>query len=387
MVTHMRGTYIQQVFTAHGGEATYDAFVPSMVDHETLAGMHMDAPTASELARAEAQLLEASVRMKPFAALANLLEGRASARNENYDVLLDVHLRERETATKSQLVQLNESNVELVEAALVSVDTVLTTDLLHAWHGRLFHGVDLHQRDWVGRPRTRAVWIGSGFGGPMNAAYVAPPAPRVPGLLDNLTWFDRECRPASALATAGMSYVQFETVHPYSDGNGRVGRALMQYLLARAWQLQHAVLVSPSVVVMHRAHLDLLIGWREGDDPRFWRALIDIAQHAARVSHLLVDELQTLQATQDKLMQAGAVKEPARRLARMFWQRPLMNMNQAAQELGMSRPAARRALDSLVAAGVIDLATPRRARNLLWANTQLVDALEQWECRCAVRQH
>ena len=109
--------------------------------------------------------------------------------------------------------------IEAVEhGGLISVDTVL--DL----HRRLMAGSRLE--DHGGRIRTEQNWIGGSDYNPCSAAFVPPPPEEVPGLLEDLLAF---CNDDSlpALAQAAIAHAQFETIHPFADGNGRAGRSLI----------------------------------------------------------------------------------------------------------------------------------------------------------------
>src|SRR5690606_3022164 len=98
-----------------------------------------------------------------------------------------------------------------------------------AMHRALLADVD---PDHAGRWRTEQVWIGGGHLDPHLADFIPPHHTRVPAAVDDLVAFvDRDDVPV--LAHAALAHAQFETIHPFTDGNGRTGRALVQAMLRR----------------------------------------------------------------------------------------------------------------------------------------------------------
>ena len=107
---------------------------------------------------------------------------------------------------------------------------LITIEALLEAHRRLLVGTRLGEHG--GRIRTVQNWIGGGDYNPCSAAFVPPPPEAVAGLLNDLLAF---CNDDSlpALAQAAVAHAQFETVHPFVDGNGRAGRVLLQLVLRR----------------------------------------------------------------------------------------------------------------------------------------------------------
>jgi fido (protein-threonine AMPylation protein) len=90
--------------------------------------------------------------------------------------------------------------------------------------------VERFEPDIAGRWRREQVWIGGGRISSHNAAFVPPRADRVPGAIDDLVAFaHRDDIPA--LSHAAIAHAQFETIHPFPDGNGRTGRALIHAMI------------------------------------------------------------------------------------------------------------------------------------------------------------
>src|SRR5690606_6758025 len=100
---------------------------------------------------------------------------------------------------------------------------------LHAWHARLMEHGGLPP-ELVGRFRDAQGWIGGR--GPQDAAYVPPPPDAVPALMDDLVAYLAD-PPTDVVAYAAIAHAQLETIHPYGDGNGRLGRLVVLWVLAR----------------------------------------------------------------------------------------------------------------------------------------------------------
>ena len=106
----------------------------------------------------------------------------------------------------------------------------ITLDILLEIHRRLLEGTRLEEHG--GRIRTVQNWIGGSSYNPCSAAFVPPPPEDVPALLDDLISFCNDDG-LPALAQAAIAHAQFETIHPFVDGNGRAGRVLIHLVLCR----------------------------------------------------------------------------------------------------------------------------------------------------------
>jgi Fic family protein len=112
----------------------------------------------------------------------------------------------------------------------VGVGDVLTKELLLDVHRRLLDGTRFAEYD--GKMRAQQNWIGGSGYNPCAAAFVPPPPEDVPSLIDDLVAFANDDS-LPAVAQAGIAHAQFETIHPFVDGNGRAGRALIHMVLRR----------------------------------------------------------------------------------------------------------------------------------------------------------
>ncbi|MGH9107000.1 MAG: Fic family protein [Acidimicrobiales bacterium] len=120
----------------------------------------------------------------------------------------------------------------------------LSLDELCRWHGALMAGSPTPAR-YVGRVRAEQGWIGGHS--PFDAHLVTPPPSELPALLDDLLNFVNETD-LGPVAAASIAHAQFEVVHPFADGNGRIGRVLISWLLTRRLHL-----LTPPPVSIHLA--------------------------------------------------------------------------------------------------------------------------------------
>jgi Fic family protein len=199
--------------------------------------------TAADVADAERALARLDVEASSLAdteALARILlraECVASSRIEGLEVGARRLLRAEaarqlgETTTDVTATEVL-ANIDAMASAIQAVPpgTEITVDHLLTFHRRLLSGsrLDAH----AGTIRTQQNWIGGSDYNPCSAAFVPPPPEFVSDLLDDLCAF---CNDDSlpAVAQAAMAHAQFETIHPFVDGNGRTGRALVHLVLRR----------------------------------------------------------------------------------------------------------------------------------------------------------
>jgi Fic family protein len=199
--------------------------------------------TAADVADAERAIAVLDAEAATLAdaeALARILlraESVASSRIEGLEVGARRLLRAEaaiELGAETSDVTATEvlSNIDAMAAAVKSINPgePITLDLLLDFHRRLLAGTRLDTH--AGTIREEQNWIGGSSYSPRSAAFVPPPPEYVPGLLDDLCRFCNS-DDIPAVAQAALAHAQFETIHPFVDGNGRTGRALIHLVLRR----------------------------------------------------------------------------------------------------------------------------------------------------------
>ena len=212
--------------------------------------------------------------------------------------------------------------------------------------------------------RTTQNWIGGSDYHPIGAAFVPPPPVEVPRLLDDLIEYFNGADHA-ALVQAALVHAQFETIHPFPDGNGRVGRAMIHALLQRRGLTDAAVLpVSMVLATLGDRYVDGLTKFREGDVLAWISFFVEAAQVATTKAAELADSVAALEAEwMDKVNHHRTAQGSKRalksnstefQLLKKLPAMPLVTVPIVKSELGISSTStARDSLDSLTDAGIL----------------------------------
>ena len=201
--------------------------------------------------------------------------------------------------------------------------------------------------------REEQNWIGGAASSPRSAEFIPPPPELVPELLEDLAAF---CNRADvpAVIQAAIAHVQFETIHPFLDGNGRVGRALILAVFRRRG-IAPRYLPPVSLALAGEAdrYVAGLTSWRNGDDDDWYAAFVDTAHRAATGAHAFAGAVVELQGRW--LEQAGNPRRNSgpMRLIELLPSQPIISVKTAAQLLGGTEERARQAVLRLERAGVL----------------------------------
>lgn len=234
----------------------------------------------------------------------------------------------------------------------------------------------------AGKLRTTQTWIGGNDYNPCGAGFVPPPPEEVPALLDDLcdTINDDLLSP---LAQAALVHAQFETIHPFADGNGRAGRALIHVVLKRR-KLAPAYVPPISVVLAtaRERYIEGLTGFRADRVPEWVEQFAAAARSAAKLATAYLEQVQKLNeswrrklATRPAPPRADAA---AWRVIDILPTHPIITAPVAAAAAGRSKPQVYEALVQLQAAGVL-IPLSNSQRNRSWEAVGLLDLLEGLE--------
>ncbi len=267
-------------------------------------------------------------------------------------------------------------NVRAMEAALQLADDISESSIL-AMHKALM----IHQRGFdpadAGRFRDEQVWIGPGQAGPRMAEFVAPHHDRIHGAITDLVKFIQR-QDVSVLVQVAVSHAQFETVHPFPDGNGRTGRALAQSILrSKGLVGSTAVPISAGLLVDTARYFAALGAFRQGDAGPIVREFARASRIAATTGSRLVDEL-VAQLEDSRAKIAGLRSDAAawRVLPALIGQ-PAVNTRYLMNKLGLGEMAALRALDALTDRGVLTESSGR-GRNRVWQHRGIFEVLDAY---------
>lgn len=256
-------------------------------------------------------------------------------------------------------------------------DLPLSNRLIKEIHGKLLRSGRGAEKD-PGNFRRSQNWLGGSR--PGNARFVPPPAAEVPELMGRLEkWLHDIPERTSPLLKAALGHVQFETIHPFLDGNGRVGRLLITLLLCAEGVLREPLLYLSLYLKERRdAYYDLLTRVREDGD---WEAWVEFFADGVRESAALAAKTaQRLVARgrgdEEQLRQLGRRAGSALRVHRAFMERPLANASQLIAATKLSPPAVLKSLDALQEAGLVSEITGRR-RNRVYRYTPYLAILSE----------
>lgn len=243
---------------------------------------------------------------------------------------------------------------------------------------------DPTERGHAGRWRNMQNWISGSDHSPRNAAYVPPPADQVEQLMGDLISFARRAD-LPVIAQAAIAHAQFESIHPFTDGNGRIGRALASAVIRERGVARHVVIPIASALVARREHyFATLDHYRDGDAGPIVHAFARSAIVASQEASVTAERLAAMPARWHEL--AGRPRSgsaPATVLASLPTT-PIFTTDDLETRLGLSTPAAYRAVERLAAAEVIRPLTSR-TRNQIWGTGDLLAELEDLGVRIGAR--
>lgn len=224
-----------------------------------------------------------------------------------------------------------------------------------------------------GEFRRSQNWIGGTR--PGNARFVPPPPNEVEtcmGALEAFLHNDNDSLPI--LVRAALAHVQFETIHPFLDGNGRLGRLLIALLLHHGKLLAQPLLYLSLYFKQHRpVYYDLLDRVRTQGD---WEAWVDfflegVAQTASGAVSTAQRLVALFQTDGQRVQSVGAKATSALRILACLRQRPLCSLKQLALTSGLSFPTASKAVKTLVTLGIVHELTGQRRNRVFVYSTYL----------------
>ncbi|MBL0869862.1 MAG: Fic family protein [Phycisphaerales bacterium] len=250
----------------------------------------------------------------------------------------------------------------------------LSTRLLCEAHKRLMRGVRGADK-MPGEVRRSQNWIGGTR--PGNARFVPPPPEVVSELMAQLEKWLHSDDALPPLVKAGLAHVQFETIHPFLDGNGRIGRLLVTLLLEH-WGLLKSPMLYLSLALKRRqqqyyAHLTAV---RDGGDWEGWTAFyLECVREAADDGVRAAERLFALLGKdRARLIAHDSVTVPAVRLLDLLPSNPVVTLPLAIELLGVSKPTVIKAIEALEETGILKETSGKR-RDRVYAYQKYLDVL------------
>lgn len=223
--------------------------------------------------------------------------------------------------------------------------------------------------------RGEQVWIGGSPYSPHGAEFVPPHASRVRPCLEDLVSFGLR-EDLSPIAKAAIFHAQFETIHPFVDGNGRTGRALMHRMLADDEVLIHATLpVSAGLLHDVDSYMQALDAYHEGEVQPIVERLLDALELAMVIGSRVASDV-------DQVLDDWRSRNTDRRgsasyaLPRLLVSQPVVNVAYVAQELGITDRAARTLVETACERGILSKMGNAK-RGAFYQATELIYILEE----------
>jgi len=356
-LTQARGEY-------HAAVPAFIANLPVSLSSATIA---LADDASQELSRFDA---EAGTIAAPFASILLRSESASSSEVENLT----------SSAKQVALAEIGESgsgnarmvvaNVRAMTAAIAMSDNLDESSILAMQDALLRDSAP----EYVGHWRDQQVWIGGGSVSPHAALFVPPHHSRVPALMADVVAFARRTD-VPVLAQAAIAHAQFETIHPFPDGNGRTGRALLQGML-RHGRLTRNITVPVSAGLLRDtdAYFGALTKYRAGDANSIVAAVAEACFAAVKNGRALVDDIQDAEKSWDVRVIARS-DSSVHRVKKYLLRQPVVNTKTVAAELGISDVAAQSAIDRLVEASVLTQMSVGN-RNRIWQAPEILGALD-----------
>lgn len=231
--------------------------------------------------------------------------------------------------------------------------------------------------EWVGHWRSEQVRIG-GFS-VHDARFVPPHPDRVPAAMtDLLTFARREDLPV--FTQTAIAHAQFETIHPFPDGNGRTGRALIHAMFAHHGLTRHVTVpVSAGLLMDPEAYFDTLSQYRRGDVSPIIRMMVNATFRATHNGRQLARDLEEVEGRWRERFKARS-DSAAWKIVSLAMRQPALTSSVVQREIGVSQQNADRAIGQLVDAGILSPASESR-RNRFWVATDVTAALDSFATR------
>lgn len=360
----------------------YKAYVPAGIGEADFALSSHIAAAASDAEQACRDLSDDPPDGLPFEALARQLLRAESVASSRIEGLVLSHRRLARAAFSedgrdptAQGVLANIAALELAVDRATQPAELNRADLVDV-HRTLLAGTrDEHLGGII---REEQNWIGGAAMSPRGAEFIPPPHDLVPALLDDLCEFCNRVDVPAAIQAA-IAHAQFETIHPFHDGNGRVGRTLILTILRRRGV---APLYLPPVSLVLAGHADRYIAgltsWRKGDEEDWFAVFIDALQ---RSSEGAVEFAAAVAGLQERwIAKAGDPRRNSgpRQLILLLPGQPIVNVRIAAQLLGGTDERARQTILRLEQAGVLKQRSIGK-RNRAWECVGLFELLDRFE--------
>ena len=359
--------------TLAGYKAFYPGTLPTTLDYPEPTVNRLTAATAAihRLAGASRLLPSPDLLMGPYIRLEAVLSSKIEGTQTTVGELLLFELQETTVEPGDAREVLN--YVRALDHAVARLaDLPLSNRLIREAHAILLDGVR-GEHGTPGEFRTTQNWIGSPGSTIETAAFVPPPPEAVEDAMTDLERFIHD-RTLPNLIAVALTHYQFETIHPFIDGNGRIGRLLIPLMLIEQGILDHPVLYLSAYFDRNRSrYYELLNETRHSPDLFPWLDffLDGVTMYAKDAENRTVRLVDLQQRIRGQLLEERTTAT-ALRLAERLLDRPYVTAPLVARLLDVTFPTAQKAIEDLQERGVLEEVTGQR-RNRVYAAPSIID--------------
>jgi len=366
--SHRAGRYIRQ-------PSGYSAFIPAPLPPNP--PLQFDDEMMALVSKADRALgrLDGSIQTLPDpdlfvfmyvrkeAVLSSQIEGTQSSLNDLLEAEAKVFSSRHPSDVDEVINYVDAMNYGISSLA----DLPVSTRLIKEIHKRLLQGVRGAERE-PGELRRSQNWIGPGGCSLAEATFVPPPAAEVPQALSDLEKFIHAEKTIPALVEIGLIHAQFETIHPFLDGNGRIGRLLITFLLCQQQILQKPVLYISHYFKQHRdQYYDLLQKIRADGAWEAWlkfflTAVFTVSQEATETARKIVNLRE--EHRRSITGSFGGTTANGLIVLESLFSHPIITVNDIARITGVSFTSANKLMNRFAEKGILREATGQTRNRL-----------------------
>ena len=296
-------------------------------------------------------------------------EANTSSRIEGTQTQMDEALMRKEQIAPEKRDDWQEvqNYIEAINTAIEQLQTLpLSNRLLKQTHATLMQGVR-GEHKMPGEFRISQNWIGGS--NITNAVFVSPHPDEVPDLMSDLEkfWHNEEILVPDLIRIA-ISHYQFETIHPFLDGNGRIGRLLITlYLVDKGLLHKPALYLSDFFERNRGAYYDALTVVRSSNNLLHWLSffLTAVIETATNSKNTFMNIMALRQDVEHQILGLGKRAENAKKLLMYLYQRPMVSVNEVAELLVVTHQAANMLVGQLESMNIL-VETTGYGRNRLY---------------------
>jgi Fic family protein len=364
----------------------YEAFLPNALPPELpLTWSLVQALSAadravSELAGVARNLPNPHLLINPFLRREAVLSSRIEGTQASLSDLFVFEASEHSEAPQSDVEEV----VNYIHALEYGLHVIrqgrrISLTLLKEMHELLLRDVRGQDKS-PGQFRTKQNWIAEGSRRLENARFVPPPVPQMHDALDALEGYIQAPSDLPPLVRLALIHYQFETIHPFEDGNGRIGRLLITLLLCAEGLLPEPLLYLSAYFERHRdGYVDRLLGVSQSNAWEDWMTffLTGIAEQGRDGIHR-AGRLMELRETYRRRLQAGRSSALTLQLTDELFAYPAMSITQTAARLKVTRRAIDLSLNKLISEKILVESTGRQ-RNRVFVAPAIIQIIEATE--------